>query len=296
MPKSTKFTLMPSKLKSKVLVSFCLMSLIPNLVGVYIASLFIKYPIFGDAGVLLGVSAAVLFSLSLSLLGFQVTKQFMNPIISVSAAAKEMARGNLTKPVEVKGFDELEELSQSLRVISANARELLGQVEKLSLKDKLTGLFNASYIQERLNEEIQRAAYLQRPCSLAYFNIDHFGAYVMQYGQSASENVLKIVAGILNKHLSPFDRAARIAKDEFALILPDKNKKKTIEIVERISKEIAAYPVTNQGVVGATFLTVCAGISENPLDGISADQLYLKAANRLKLAKEKGGNLIEAFA
>ncbi len=296
MLKSSKLAFMPSKLKGKFLVGFCLMSLIPNLVGVYIGSLFIQYPIFGSPSFLLAISGALLFSLTLSLMGFQLIKQILYPIVSVGSAAKEMAQGNWGGRVEGRGSDELGELSQSLRVISTNARELLEKVERLSGKDKLTGLYNASYIHERLDEEIQRSAYLQRPCSFAYFNINHFGAYAMKYGQPASEGVLKIVAGILSKYLSPFDRAAHITKDEFAVIFPDKNKKKVIEIVERISKEIATYPMANPGIVGTLFFTVCTGISEDPLDGTSADQLYSKAANRLKLAKEKGDNLIEAFA
>src|SRR3989344_2447974 len=243
MPRLSKLAVMPSKLRGKFLVGFCLMSLIPNLVGVYIGSLFIKYPIFGNTSFLLAISCAFLFSISLSFLGFHVIKQVLNPIINVSTAAKEMALGNWGGKVVCKGSDELEELSKSLRVISANARELLEKVEKLSVKDKLTGLYNSSYILERLDEEIQRAAYLQRPCSFAYFNIDHFGAFAMKYGQSASENLLRIIAGILTKHLSPFDRAAHVRKDEFAIIFPDKNKKKVIEIVGRISKEIATYPM-----------------------------------------------------
>ena len=126
MPKSSKLVFMPSKLKGKFLVGFCLMSLIPNLVGVYIGSLFIKYPVFGNSSYLLAVSSAFLFSLSLSFLGFHLIKQILNPIISVGSAAKEMARGNWGGRVEgKKGSDELEELSQSLRVIATNARKLL---------------------------------------------------------------------------------------------------------------------------------------------------------------------------
>ena len=131
MTKSSKLAFMPSKLKGKFLVGFCLMSLIPNLVGVYIGSLFIKYPVFGNSSYFLAVSCAFLFSIVLSILGFHLIRQILNPIISVSTTAKEMAQGNWGGRAEGKGSDELVELSQSLRVISTNARELLEKVEKL---------------------------------------------------------------------------------------------------------------------------------------------------------------------
>src|SRR3989338_8320477 len=266
MLKSSSSAIMPSKLKNRFFVAFCLMSLIPNLVGVYIGSLFIKYPFFGQGSTVFAITAAFFLSLVLSLLGFQVARQMMNPIIAVSAAARRIAGGNWDMGVQIKGTEELEDLSNSLRTMSENARELLLKVEKLSLKDKLTGLYNSAYIRERLHEEIERSIYLQRPCSFAYINIDHFGLYVSKHGQSASEKVLKTVADILGRHLSAFDRAAYIIKDEFAVIFPDKNKKKAIEILERIAKEIAIYPVRTEGLEQATLFTVCVGVGENPLD------------------------------
>ena len=68
-------------------------------------------------------------------------------------------RVDLVEDVEVKGgTDELEELSRSLRVISKNAKELLDKVEKLSPRDKLTGLYNVSYIRERLDDSAAQDA------------------------------------------------------------------------------------------------------------------------------------------
>lgn len=295
MPKQPKLYIMPTKLRYKFIVSFCLMSLIPNLVGVYIGSQFIQYP-FDDPFELMSISLMVVLSLFLSLLGFQIIGRLMNPIINVSVAAKHMAQGKLEEPIEAKGTEELEDLSNSLKIMSTNARELLEKVEKLSLKDKLTGLYNNTYIRERLNEEIQRAIHNQRPCAFAYFNIDRYGAHVLKYGEAASEDILKSAANILSKHLTQFDRAARIKKDEFAVIFADKNKKKAIDVVERISKDIAVFSFTTKGFDEKTLFTVSVGISENPIDGVTGDELYYKAQGRLKVAKAKGANLIEAFA
>ena len=297
MSQFNKITVMPTKLRYKLMVSFCLMSLLPILAGVYIASVFIKFPFVMNPENLTTITAVFLFSLAISFFGYLITRQIFNPIVDIAATAQQIAQGKLAEDATVNagGSDEIEELSQSLRTISKNARELLDKVEILSLKDKLTGLYNASYIRERLNEEIQRAAHYQRPCSFALFNIDQFNRYVSNHGFEISDGALKSVAQILEKHLSECDRAARINKDEFAIIFPDRNKKKAIQIVETISKEIASFSFSGRNPSEANHLTVKVGVSENPIDGASADQLYVKAQDRLRVAKQKGSNHIEAF-
>ena len=288
----TKRSMLPTKLKYQMLVSFCLMSLLPILAGIYVASLFIKFPFEANQGNLTTVSLVTLFSLFLSFLGYTITKQAMNPIAKVTAVAHNIAEGKLDEPSssDVPGTaDEIQDLTRSLRTISRNAKELLEEVEKLSLKDKLTGLYNAAYIRERLDEEIQRAIHYQRPCSFVYLVIQNLEVFEVAQGEAKAEEAIKAVARAFNEELREFDRAARIGRGEFAIILPDKNKKKAIEIVEKIG-----------GVLTSTLgpgmsLTPCAGISENPIDGVHADGLYIKAQDRMKAAKS-GKKLLEAFA
>ena len=285
-----------NQLKYKLLLAYCLMSIMPILVGVYIASLFIRYPFEVSSLNLIVVSLVSLFSLALSFLGYQVTKQLTEPISNMSHMARNIAQGNLdTTLADIKGAEELEELSESLKTISRNARELLDKVEKLSLKDSLTGLYNASYLRERLNEEIQRAIHYQQPCSLAYFSIDHFDEIASRGGVKDSEEVLKSVANGFGGHLSELDRAARVSKSDFAVIFPGKNKKKVMEIAQRIQRTIAGIPVQDKAGEAVLSLTVCVGISENPMDGSSAEELFSKARARVESAKTKGVNTIEAL-
>ncbi len=290
-----KARIMPTKIKYLLLVSFCLMSVVPLLVNVYVASLFIKFPFTAHPTVLGSISVALLCTLAASFLGFQVTRQVAYPILDVTKVARDIAKGKLDTGTEIKGSEELEDLSQSLKMISQNAHELMQKVERLSLKDNLTGLYTASYIRERLDEEIQRAIHSQCPCSFAYFKIDQFSSYESIYGPAAAEGILKVFATIFSSNLSNYGRAARIATDEFAIIFPNRNKKKSIETVERMRKGVVDFFASHGAEAGAT-LTFCVGISENPIDGISGDALYAKARDRMRFAKTKGANQIEAFS
>lgn len=284
---------MPTKLRYRLGVAFCLMSILPLLAGIYVASLFIKFPFVVNPANLVSISLVLLISVGLSFLGYRITRQLAIPIVQAAEAAHEIAAGKLDQTTDLKGSDELEELSRSLHTISQNAKELLNRVEKLSLKDKLTGLYNAAYIRERLSEEIFRAVHYQQACSFVYFLVDDFDGYAARCGEAASLEALKSVAGIFNRYLAEFDRAARITKNEFVMILPDKNKKKAIELARHIQREVASFPFAKGQGRGYDRLTVSVGISENPIDGVSADDLYRKAYERVKAATRKGNNLME---
>lgn len=290
-------SLMPSKLRYKLLISFCLTSVLPLLVGIYIASLFVHWPFDENPGNLFTITGVMSFSLLLSILGYRITRELVEPVVDMSQAAHAIAAGKLDEaPHEVKGCsDEIEDLSRSLRTISMNARELLEKVESLSLKDKLTGLYNANYIRERLREEIQRAVLYQKPCSFAYFHVPEFESYVAKRGVAAGETFLKELAAVFPKHLAEWDRAAHIKNDEFAIIFPDCNKKKAIAHVEQIRGDLLAKINEIPGRNG-TVLTVSIGVSENPIDGVTADELFVKARERCRAVRTKGPNLIEAFA
>ncbi len=297
MPPSKDAAALPGKLRYKLLIAFCLMSMLPILIGVYIASLFIRFPFEASAGNLTVVSLVIGASIFLSLLGYQLTRQLVRPIIQVAAATRQIAAGKLDISMEFKGAEELEELERSLKTITLNARELLERVESLSQKDKLTGLYNASYIKERLDEEIQRAKHFQRPCSFALLRIANADSYAAARGSAAWEAALKSIAEVFRRHLAEFDRAARLRANEFALIFPDKNKKKTIDIVIRIKAEISASAFAQDDeTAGLPGLALYIGLSENPLDGMSGEELFAKAGERAALACRKGDHFIEAFA
>jgi diguanylate cyclase (GGDEF)-like protein len=284
--------MLPKKLKYVLLVSFCLMTLIPMLAGSYVASIMMKAAQEKGEPYLFTVSSVGLLSLLIAYLGFLVVKQLLMPIVQVKLAAENIAAGNLEQePEVVTSTDEIQDLTRSLQKISRNAKELLEKVERLSLKDKLTGLYNATYIRERLDEEIQRAIHYQRPCSFAYLSIRGFDEYLGMEGEMASEDALKRIALSLNAHMREFDRAARVGRGEFVIILPDKNKKKCIEMVEKIGRDVLALDIK---VASSEALAICAGVSENPIDGVQADSLFIKAQNRMKLAQAQG-KLLEAF-
>ncbi|MFH1622724.1 MAG: diguanylate cyclase [Candidatus Omnitrophota bacterium] len=162
---------------------------------------------------------------------------------------------------------------------------LTNRLLKLEVKDSLTGLYNKNFIVNRLDEEMKRAMIYQRPCAFLLLSIGKFEEYLSTHGQLSSEDILKKVSKALEENCSGIDRIARYDDHDFAIVLPEKNKKQSIVLADKIKKEVSEFflskPETNA-------LTISGAISENPIDGSSPKELIDKAEQLLETAKEQG--------
>jgi diguanylate cyclase (GGDEF)-like protein len=159
---------------------------------------------------------------------------------------------------------------------------------KLEIKDSLTGLYNKNFIINRLEEEIRRAMIYQRPCAFLLLTVDKFGEFLKSYGQLASEEMVKKVAKIVEETCSDIDKIARYSDHDFAIVLPEKNKKQSIVVAEEIKDKITQFFSKNKE---CSALSVSGSISENPIDGNATKILVEKAEKLLELAKGEGNTI-----
>jgi diguanylate cyclase (GGDEF)-like protein len=195
----------------------------------------------------------------------------------------------------IEGFEFRED---QISVVRAFGKELAlgyqsvrgaGAVKGMEVVDGLTGLYSKMYLEDRLEDEINRAIFYQRPCSFIFLNLDDFGRYSEKHGLPKSNMVLKKVADLLSSSMPPVGKAARFEFDEFGVILPEKNKRETIEVAEDIRKKVELLQITDDP---ADRVTISLGVGENPIDGANAQQIIEKARNNMKLAKERGKNQV----
>jgi len=197
------------------------------------------------------------------------------------------------------GEDGFEYTNEDIELLSIFAKQiaiaiendyLSGRLGKLEINDTLTGLYNKNFIVNRLDEEIRRAIIYQRPCAFLLISIDGYDEYLRSFGQLSSETVLKKIARVLEENSTEVNRIARYGDNDFAFVLPEKNKKQSISFAEELKKKIDLY-FSQDG--SKTKLTISGAISENPIDGSSAKELIEKAESLLVVAK-KERNIIKA--
>jgi len=214
---------------------------------------------------------------------YEVKNAIIMPIILHEKCKGILLTGN-KKDRYVYRKDDIELLKVFAKqvTIALENDALIKKAEELEVVDELTGLYNEGYIKERLEEEIRRSVIYQRPCSFIIFKIDEFEQYCNKYSRMAGEAALKRIAKLITENLTPVDKAARFADDEFAIVLPERNKKDANTISEEIRRKISQLVIDQKAEPKWQRLTVSVGISENPIDGASVQELTHKARSRLK--------------
>lgn len=222
---------------------------------------------------------------------WEVTSAIVIPIVLRSVGIGLLAIGNTQREFRFsEGDEDVYRIFARQAAIAVENNRLAQKTEELQVKDELTGLFNRNFIEQRLNEEIKRVTYSQRPCAFVLFDVDRFREVVFPHGILTAEGVFKRIARVLSEEISEIDKAARYGDDSFALLLPERNKKEAMEIAEKIRRKIEGLHLL--GEKGRETVTVSGGVSENPLDGAVWQELVQKAEEMLRYAKEHGRNRV----
>ena len=102
-----------------------------------------------------------------------------------------------------------------------NAR-LYRSLQEQADTDGLTGLCNHRRFRERLYEEFVRARRYNLPLTMLMIDIDDFKTFNDDFGHLIGDDVLRMVAGLLQAGLrQSIDLAARYGGEEFAVMLPN---------------------------------------------------------------------------
>jgi len=166
-----------------------------------------------------------------------------------------------------------------------------GNLEKLSVTDYLTGVYNIRYFYSRLEEEFNRAERYHLPLSCVMMDIDYFKKVNDTYGHRVGDCVLRDFAQLVKRHTRKSDLFARYGGEEFILLLPQTPLDGAIVEARRLRKMITSTQFPHLGK-GHT-ITASFGISGFPDEKIKHfDDLISLADNALYAAKRKGRDQI----
>ena len=166
------------------------------------------------------------------------------------------------------------------------------ELERLSVTDRLTELYNHGYFHQRLDEEIGRASRFSHPLSLIMLDIDDFKEFNDTYGHPRGDAVLRRVADIIRENLREIDVAARYGGEEFVIVLPETDATGAHYVAERVreSVESSAFETSDGG--GSVSKSVSVGIATFPVNAESATLLVDAADRAMYDAKHSGKNQV----
>jgi diguanylate cyclase (GGDEF)-like protein len=189
----------------------------------------------------------------------------------------------------------------------ANALDARRAAE-LARRDDLTGLYNDRWLHERVVQMIEEADQSGAPCTLVFFDLDHFKAVNDTHGHLAGSQVLREIGFVLRRLVpQPTAVLARYGGDKFVVGLPGTGLLEGEEAAERIRTAIEttvfldrphgiALPALHlKGAISASL-----GIAEyRPSAGSAvpaharAQELLRRADEAMYAAKAEGKNRVQ---
>jgi len=164
---------------------------------------------------------------------------------------------------------------------------LFQEIKTLSIHDGLTGIFNHTYIVNKLNEEIERAKRYHSDLSVMLFDLDNFKDVNDTYGHLAGDSVLQKLAELFTKKLRTIDIVGRYGGEEFLVILPETDLERAYVVGERLRAGVEQEEFIYEE--HRIKLTVSGGISLYQQGHIANDLIKI-ADNNLYKAKREGKN------
>ena len=172
--------------------------------------------------------------------------------------------------------------------LAMNNSLLHRQVEKQSIIDDLSGLYNRRYLYSILEYEMLREKRHDQGLSIIMIDIDFFKKVNDSYGHNAGDIAIKKISKNINDNVRKIDIPCRYGGEEFIVILPFTSEKGAKIVAERIRKSIEKDVIEINESIKLS-LTISIGIAKYE-NGESIDSLINRSDKALYSAKQKGRN------
>lgn len=186
----------------------------------------------------------------------------------------------------------LERAVHEKETLAAQLLEANARLNILASHDPLTGLVNRRIMNSELENHLSLADRQGTNLSVAVVDLDHFKKVNDTHGHDMGDEVLKVVAKLLQGSLRGSDIVARFGGEEFVLILPDTSPEQAVVVLDRTRKLVEATPIVTGGkTVHVTASIGAAGIA-GPGCADQSEALLKCADQALYAAKDAGRNRV----
>jgi diguanylate cyclase (GGDEF)-like protein len=164
--------------------------------------------------------------------------------------------------------------------IAIENSQYVAKIEKMNITDEYTGLFNARYMHQVLEELIDRADSSGSGLAVVFVDIDNFKNIVDTCGHLSGSYLLKEIGKTMSGCLREKDVLIKYGGDEYVILLPDTDRQSAVERVEKILQAIrvSTYLTKEKSTVK---VTASFGIAIYPEDGKTKKDILISADNSM---------------
>jgi diguanylate cyclase len=203
------------------------------------------------------------------------------PIIErlVKELSNATARASSLEANFIETSEELDKIRDSLKL-----------AEQHSNTDALTGLANRRALEEFVRSAQITSMETGEPLSILMIDIDDFKKFNDSFGHQVGDQVLRLVAKVLQENVRGDDMAARYGGEELMAVLPGTAVDICAEVAERIRRRISEARLTRRATgEEISSVTVSVGVAQFRL-AESAEMMIERCDRALYQAKRSGRN------
>jgi two-component system cell cycle response regulator len=170
--------------------------------------------------------------------------------------------------------------------------EATRRIYESTVKDRLTGVFNRQYLDERLLSEMSYAKRHGTPLSVLFVDADHFKRVNDTHGHATGDEVLRQIAGVLARIIRTEDVVARYGGEEFVVVVRGIGPVGVLAVGERLRVGVEELEITIQGVRLQVTVSIGVATQSAEQDYAGVAELLAVADAALYRAKETGRNRV----
>ncbi|MEW6331447.1 MAG: EAL domain-containing protein [Pseudomonadota bacterium] len=208
--------------------------------------------------------------------------------MSLDADAQTDSAGNFTGIIGTLG-----DVTRSVELNHMLTR-YQDELYHLSVTDPLTGLYNRRHFDSQLEVILSDHLPKNLPVCLLLIDLDGFKFINDTYGHPLGDEVLRTTAQLLKQQVRRNDYIARMAGDEFAMVLKNTDIENATRIAQKLHESINDTRIPLP--VGHMQLQSSMGVAEAPTHGTNAQDLVSAADVALYHSKRRGRNRIEVLS
>jgi diguanylate cyclase (GGDEF)-like protein len=187
---------------------------------------------------------------------------------------------------QVEPDTELLELLAGHCALALRTLTALEEAARFGEIDQVTWVYERNYFLRRLEDEVDRSRRYGRSLSLVLLDIDGFAYFNRTYGATLGDRLLRSVAMLLAEAVSEPEVVARMGSDEFAVLLPEADRARAVDVVREMVDRVSRVNVF-AGSDAPEPVSVSVAIVCYPGDAASADELVARATAGLEEAKRE---------
>ncbi|MEB3300008.1 MAG: GGDEF domain-containing protein [Candidatus Sericytochromatia bacterium] len=207
--------------------------------------------------------------------------------VRVPLAANRQVYGAVLAADEDTAFaGALARLLAPLLGMAVHALRLEEEVNKRTSTDRLTGLWNRVYFNERFREECERLVRSRETGSVAVVGLPEFAAVARTMTPDEANGRYGEVGQVVRQVIRQTDWAVRWDGHDILLYLPSTSAEAAVEVLKRLTRRLVQL---------APYLSPVMGVSSTT-ETTSPRALVQMATRRLDLARKEGGSKVICFA